>query len=162
MAGRKPTPTKYRELTGNPQKRPMNGDEPGYPAGPGEPPPELEGEGLAEWGRITRLMSAAGVITQADRAVLVLYCEAWGRWCNAREKVNEKGEVLKGRTGFYQNPHLAVMNKAGETVAKLAAALGLDPTSRTRIKVGGAGPKTARVTARPRSSNDAAPPPKEN
>jgi len=42
--------------------------------------------------------------------------------------------VLKSAEGgLYQNPWLAVANRAGETVAKLAAAMGLDPTSRSRV-----------------------------
>lgn len=162
MRGRKPKPTKFRELVGNPSGRPLNTAEPEYPAGAGDCPVELDDAGRAEWERVSRLMTASGVLTAADRAVLTLYCSAWSRWAKANAFVLKTGEVLKTTEGnFYQNPYLSVANKALEQVAKLAAALGLDPTSRTRVHAATPGTARAQIATRPRTKLDAAPPPKK-
>ena len=162
MKGRKPKPTKFRELVGDSSGRPLNTAEPEYPAGAGQCPAELDDAGRAEWERVSRLMTASGVLTQADRAVLTLYCSAWSRWAKANSFVLKTGEVLKTADGnLYQNPYLSVANKALEQVAKLAAALGLDPTSRTRVHAVTPGASRPNVATRPRTALDAAPPPKK-
>jgi hypothetical protein len=47
MRGRKPPPTKFRELVGHPQYRPLNAAEPEYPTGAGEPPEPMDDIGRA-------------------------------------------------------------------------------------------------------------------
>jgi len=134
MRGRKPKPTRVKAVTGNPGRRPLNDSEPEYPPGAGEPPAELSIAAKAEWVRVSLLMTAAGVVTLADRGVLAVYCSAWSRWIQAEAEVTVSGPILKTEGGQpYQNPWLAVSNRAGETVAKLASSLGLDPSSRSRL-----------------------------
>ena len=146
--GRKPLPTKLKAARGNPGKRPLNADEPQYAAGAGGPPELLDEVGRAEWERVSAMLTASGVLTQADRGVLTMYCDAWSRWVQASEKVKETGEVLEGRTGaYYQNPYLGIANRAADRVAKCAALLGLDPSSRSRLAVP---PKAVSVSGKPK------------
>ncbi len=134
MRGRKPKPTAAKVLAGNPGRRPLNPSEPAYPAGAGEPPAHFSEEARAEWDRVSRIMIASRVLTEADRAVLALYCSVWSKWVKADAMVARTGEVLKARDGgLYQNPYLAVANRALEQLARLAAQLGLDPTARPRV-----------------------------
>lgn len=134
MRGRKPKPTETKREAGNPGRRPLNENEPIYPAGVGDPPGHFSEEAREEWIRISRLMMASGVLTEGDRAVLSLYCSVWSKWLRADRMVARTGEVLKTPDGgMYQNPYLAVANRAAEQLSKLAAQLGLDPTARTRV-----------------------------
>ena len=74
------------------------------------------------------------LLTEGDRAVLSLYCSVWSKWLRADRMVARSGEVLKAADGgLYQNPYLAVANRALEQLSRLAAQLGLDPTARTRV-----------------------------
>ena len=142
MRGRKPKPTETRRREGNPGRRPLNEAAPTYPEGAGEPPEHFAEEARAEWVRVSTLMAAGAILTQGDRAVLALYCSVWSKWLRADRMVARSGEVLKAADGgLYQNPYLAVANRALEQLARLAAQLGLDPTARTRV--------TAKPYARP-------------
>jgi len=61
----------------------------------------LDATGKAEWRRVARLMTDAGVLTQADRGVLTLYCSAWSQWVKAKKELRKKGkgEVLAAAKG---------------------------------------------------------------
>jgi len=137
MRGRKPKPTKLKELAGNPGKRPLNSSEP-QPQVPDKTPyvpRHLNDEGKKEWRRIVSLLMDLGLYTEIDRAALAMYCQAWGRWVEAENKLKEKGEVLTSEEtgGMYQNPWLSVANKAFEQVRKLEAEFGMTPSSRSRV-----------------------------
>lgn len=134
MKGRKPKPTKLKAQAGNPGKRPLNEAEPVYEAGAGQPPEMLDAVAVAEWNRVSSLLTASGVLTQADRLVLVVYCGAWSEWVAATALVKKHGMVMKSAGGgAYQNPYLGIRNRAADTMAKLGASLGLDPSSRSRL-----------------------------
>src|ERR1041384_4289249 len=94
MRGRRPTPTRLKMLTGNPGKRPLNGDEPRPDENIPECPPELGpvaraewdrlhgerappggGRGArAEWDRLVGELAALRLLTNLDRAALAAYC----------------------------------------------------------------------------------------
>lgn len=148
MRGRIPKPSRVKAANGNPGKRRLNDAEPTYKPGAGSPPASLDATGKAEWRRVSKLLTATGVLTQADRGVLTMYCSAWSRWLKALVKVEETGEVLVGVGGSYQSPWVAIANRAGDTAAKLGGLLGLDPTSRSRVS--GVKPTKAAVGAKPK------------
>lgn len=131
-----PKPTRLRLLEGNRGRRPINTNEP-QPA-PGVPPcPRwLPAAARAEWKRVTKALPE-GLLTQADRGVLVAYCIAFGELQWAVETLAAEGRVITIEKSGYQAPHPAVAmeRSAWEAVRKLAGVLGLDPSSRTRLSV---------------------------
>jgi P27 family predicted phage terminase small subunit len=141
MRGRKPKPSYLKILAGNPGRRPLNNREPQptrkTPACPGH----LDREARIEWRRICKELDKVGLLTLVDRAVVAGYCQAWSRWVRAENMLRESGEVLESAEGGrYQNPWLAVANKALEQVHKFSALLGLDPSSRSRLKASPSAP----------------------
>jgi P27 family predicted phage terminase small subunit len=95
----------------------------------------LTGAARREFRRLAKLLDGAGVLPQGDRAGLALIAQAWARWCEAEEKLAEKGAVVKSPSGFAQvNPWLSVSNKAHELLVKLCAEYGLTPASRPRLR----------------------------
>ena len=156
--GPKPTPSHVKKLLGNPGKRPIKQGEPQYPPGAGDAPPHLDQVAREEWERISELMTATGVLTQADRAVLSLYCSAWSKWVNAETKL--AGDlVLSLKNGMDGgNPYLSIANKQLEIIIRLAAILGLDPCSRTRLTSPDAAMarprESSNIKSRPRTSFD--------
>jgi P27 family predicted phage terminase small subunit len=132
--GRKPKPTAFRRLAGNPGKRAWNHAEPKPPNEMPECPAHLTDAARAEWHRLAETLNAIGVLTMVDRAALAAYCQAWGRWVEAEEKMQELPTMLKTPSGYVQqNPWLSVANKQLELMHRFMTEIGLTPASRSRI-----------------------------
>ena len=91
--GRKPTPTPIRRAMGNPQHRPMSENEPRPTPHLPRAPSHLSDEAKKKRQRIGPELRAHGLMTKLDRATLAAYCQAWGRWLEAEEKLREAGPV---------------------------------------------------------------------
>ena len=134
MRGRTPTPTALKRRNGNPGKRGYNHAEPVPPEGLPECPPHLSEVAQVEWERIAQALYDMGVLTTVDRAALAAYCQAWGRWVEAEEKLKETPVMLKTPSGYVQqSPWLSVSNKQLELMGRYMAELGITPASRSRV-----------------------------
>ena len=132
--GAKPVPTNIKALRGTLRADRMNAHEP--KAQPGMPscPVELSPVAKREWKRISKHLSAMGLLTTVDRAALALYCDAYGRWLEAIAALQQFGVVIKSPNGYpVQSPYVAIANKAGEQVRLLLAEFGMSPASRVRV-----------------------------
>lgn len=142
MRGRKPTPTAQRILAGNPGKRAINAAEPQLPAADLAVPPELDGDAYAisAWNRLAPMLGAARVITAGDRDLLLLYCQALSHKQDAQLQLRKVGLVVasaKDKTIYARNPFFTPWRFTALLIAKLAAELGLTPSSRSRVKADG-------------------------
>jgi P27 family predicted phage terminase small subunit len=135
MRGRKPIPTKLKLLRGNPGKRALNKCEPQPDLKIPDCPDHLDAEAKVEWARMCKVLFAQGLLTDMDRAALAAYCQDWSRWVRAERMVLATGEVLKGDNGLYQNPYLAVANRAQLDMRNLLVEFGMTPSSRTRLQI---------------------------
>lgn len=135
--GRKPTPTRIKELQGNPGKRPLNAAEPVPPRGKPTCPKHIDGEGRKEWGRVTKLLEEMGLLTKAEGPALALYCQMYQRWVEAEENVKKFGMIIPvGENGALQlSPYVSIANQAMSQMQKLLCEFGLTPSSRSRIKL---------------------------
>lgn len=136
MAGRRPKPTALKELAGNPGKRAMNRNEPRFSGLP-TCPSHLDKQAKAEWRRISKELSAVGLLTAVDRAALAAYCQCWSRWVQAEEKIRETSLVVKSAKSGYpiQNPFVGIANTALDLMKKFLTEFGLTPASRSRLSV---------------------------
>ena len=148
--GRKPIPTAKLKASGG-FRNDRHGDRADEPQVKSERPScprHLSKEARKEWGRICKLLIAAGIITKLDRTILAVYCEAYAKWVDAKKHIADEGTFIylepkdadeddgDGQKGYpIQNPYVSIYNKAIEQMSKIGASLGLDPTSRTKIKV---------------------------
>src|SRR5437764_15483626 len=80
MRGRRPKPTRLKMLTGNPGKRPLNGNEPRPAAAVPECPAELGTLARTEWNRLVGELAALRLLTNLDRAALAAYSGAYALW----------------------------------------------------------------------------------
>src|SRR5438105_2313518 len=136
MRGRKPTPTAFKVLHGNPGKRPLPKNEPQPRQGDVSCPDHLDEEAKAEWQRVSPELERLGLLTVLDRAALAAYCECYSDWVRLREIVRKTGEVLPNRGGHpYPNPYAAALHRARKAMHAFASEFGLTPSSRTRIDV---------------------------
>ena len=134
MRGPKPRPTAIRRANGNPGKRGYNAAEPVLAVGMPDCPTHLSEEAAAEWHRIALYLHDAGVLTLVDRAALAAYCQCYGRWVEAEEKLRETPILFKTPSGYIQqSPWLGISNRQLELMGRYMAELGLTPASRSRI-----------------------------
>ena len=76
----------------------------------------------------------AGLLSLADRAALAAYCQAYGRWVEAEERLKDTPTLLKTPSGYaQQSPWLTVANKQLELMGRYMSELGLTPVARTRL-----------------------------
>jgi P27 family predicted phage terminase small subunit len=91
-------------------------------------------EAQAEWHRLAQVLNDMGVLTIVDRAALAAYCQSYGRWVEAEEKLAESPMLFKTPSGYpQQSPWLSIANKQMELMARYMAELGLTPAARSRI-----------------------------
>ena len=121
MKGRKPLPTNFKVINGNPGKRPLNKDEPQFVNVLPDPPDFLTEKALAEWNRMGPKLVESGVVTEGDMAIFAAYCQSWARW-KELEALQAKaplilGEKVKNANGstsmkFRHNRLLSELNQA--------------------------------------------------
>lgn len=96
-----------------------------------EPPEELEGEALLEWGRICDELAAAGRLDKTDRAILVLYVEQWSGFRAATRGVTKHGAVIKfSNKNLGLSPFFKAQKEYAKALRGLLADMGLNPTAR--------------------------------
>lgn len=136
MRGAKPTPTALRRANGNPGKRGYNAQEPTPEQNLPNCPPHLNDAGREEWHRLAAEMNALGILTRIDRAAFAAYCQCYGRWVEAEDKLAETPMLFKTKTGYVQqSPWLSIANKQLELMGRYAAEFGMTPASRPRVVV---------------------------
>ena len=132
--GRKPNPTALRRANGNPGKRGCNAAEPVPPEGIPDCPEHLGHAARAEWERLADVLHHMGVLTLVDRAALAAYCQCYGRWVEAEERLQSTPMLLKTATGYVQqSPWLSIANKQLELMGRYMSELGITPASRSRV-----------------------------
>lgn len=137
MAGRPRIPTDTLKLrdTLRKERRPLKEPIPlpRKPARPGW----LVGPAGDEWERICEELDGMGLLRSCDRAMLVAYCQAWGQFEEASQRLKKTGTVTTTDKGNeIQHPLVGVLNKAVERMLKIVTQFGLTPAARSRIETG--------------------------
>jgi len=130
--GPQPTPTRVKEVLGNPGKRALNKKEI-KPRPLVARPAHITGAIAAEWDRAIASMMP-GFFTAADVPVLTIYCEALVLRRNAMADVQKDGRMVAGSTGqMVAHPMLREASRQAEIILKCADRLGMSPAARTRL-----------------------------
>jgi len=152
--GRKSRSTHLKLIRGERHKDRINEKEP-KPTPRRPPCPRfLSREARKMWRYLAPQLERTGQLTRTDLAVFASFCQVYGRWVEAERIINEKGvlyktgekvvtttnkdgEVVTRSSGgsIITSPMLWVANKAIDQFHKLGSSLGLDPASRSRIRV---------------------------
>jgi P27 family predicted phage terminase small subunit len=133
--GPAPTPKRILELRGSWRANHRDG-ELELPVEKPSCPATLSPEARAEWRRVVAELYKAGAIAKVDRAVLVIYCEAWAEYVSLGERMVQLEAAKEPDSRALW--HLSVRrHKAAERVTKLAKEFGLSPASRPRVRTAG-------------------------
>lgn len=99
-----------------------------------DPPPELEGEALDEWHRVTPELGRLGLLSNIDRGQLALYCTSWAIAWEAARQLREADIVIDGTKGDRKHPAWQIYREASADASAKAKELGLTYASRSRMK----------------------------
>lgn len=135
MKGRKPKPTKLKELQGFPGHNPRPRAEP-KPVGDLRDPPAWLTEGQREGWAYALASSPRSMLKRADRGALVVWVIAEDLHRQASMKQAETGNLLvkPPKSDFpVQSPYLPIINKQALIMLKAAEQLGFTPAARPRI-----------------------------
>jgi P27 family predicted phage terminase small subunit len=140
-SGRRPKPSKLRELQGNAGHRKINKHEPKPKAGIPDQPLWLTGEASAEWNCIVPGLKELGILTKVDGKALAAYCSAWAQLVQAEAAIQKYGILivsLEEKTGvplMKVNPAVRVKSDALRHVRAFLTEFGLTPASRSRLQI---------------------------
>jgi P27 family predicted phage terminase small subunit len=143
--GPKTKPTALKLIEGNRGHRPLPENEPQPTPDMPPMPAHLDATARAEWERVAPELWATGVLTVIDGAALGAYCTAFSVWARAEYEIQKGAKVddsvlsdgllQKTKSGnIIQNPLLGIANVARRDMVRLAAELGLTPSSRANLE----------------------------
>lgn len=138
VRGRKPKPAELKELQGNPGKRavPSQRPPPERRRRAPSPPEWLSDDARGEWHRVARVLISTRVLTETDLTALAAYCDAYGRWREARKLLEDQGltvETMMGGTKVH--PAWTIANQSMSQMRAFMAEFGMTPSSRSRVHV---------------------------
>ena len=97
-------------------------------------PVHLNRAAAVEWRRVAKALHEAGVLTTFDRAALAAYCQAYGRWVEAEERLRETSMLIRTPSGHVQqSPLLGIVHKQLEIMGRYMVELGMTPAARSRV-----------------------------
>lgn len=138
IRGRKPKPVELKELQGNPGKRALPARRSRQQARRQAPsaPAWLAEEAQREWRRMAHTLVSMRVLTDTDMTALAAYCDAYGRWLEARVLLDRDGLLVDTGTGSQKvHPAWTIANQAMTQMRAFMVEFGLTPSSRSRVRV---------------------------
>lgn len=134
MAGRKPLPTRVKEVKGTLQKCRINPREP-KPIGDLSEPPEYMSEGAQTAWRYAIECAPPHLLKRLDLSVLEVWACAADLYRKAQAGLAKTGLLVKAPSSGVpmQSPYLAIANKQAQIMTKAAIEMGFTPASRSRV-----------------------------
>lgn len=134
-SGRRPKPTRVKELAGNPGRRPLNEREPQPPSSSGRAPRGLGLEGSRFWRRYGPVLAELGVLTQVDEPALRMAAEHWEVAVRAATELRDEGLTIEGRDGPKKNPLTQVLRDNSQALRGYLVEFGMTPASRAKVRL---------------------------
>jgi P27 family predicted phage terminase small subunit len=104
-----------------------------------EPPAFLSEYAVYEWNRTGPELWRLGLLTVLDEASFAAYCQSYGLWRAAEERLAKEDDlVVRGteRSNRVPNPFLKIACQAARDLIKFGAEFGLTPSARARVSAG--------------------------
>src|SRR5262245_2046406 len=133
--GPSPTPAHLRLLKGNPAKRPLPKEMPAPFLSEMPPAPSfLLPEAIAEWERTGTELIRLRVLSSLDLPSFAVYCQAWGRFCQAEQMLQQTSLVVAGsHQQPMSQPLIRIARASAQQMVDLATQFGLTVAARSRI-----------------------------
>jgi P27 family predicted phage terminase small subunit len=98
-------------------------------------PDYLDDVGKAKWPELCQGLAQTGLLTNAGRDVMAMYCSAFSQWREATDMVKKSGLIIKGPGGVCANPCVKIAADAKQEMLQLEELLGLEPSGHSRLRV---------------------------
>ena len=91
------------------------------------------------WEHNSAMLGAMGLLSRTDQALLVRYCQTWGRWVEAEKFLAQRGATypLRDESGkvrcLQQWPQVSIANKLSQQLLRMEQDMGLTPAARARL-----------------------------
>lgn len=126
--GRRPRKSKPKIKLHAPSKAPTNG------LAIPKPPTLRDKHARAAWSRLIRILSAAGLMTEGDRDVCALFCDAWSQYLEMRTIVARDGSISQTDAGnLILHPAAIQEGRLRKDCLRLLIELGLTPSARAKV-----------------------------
>jgi P27 family predicted phage terminase small subunit len=137
MRGRKPKSPTVRLYEGNAGKRSLHADTEPQPEIKEPPCPDwLSADAKAKWVELAPELLRMGLLTVLDGAAFACYCQSWAEYHLATRALAKEGRTYKLKNGCRAtHPMVNQQKSALKSLRDFAALFGLEPSSRTRLKV---------------------------
>lgn len=140
MAGRRPTPSALKLVTGNPGKRPLNKKEPKPRTKVPVCPPHLDAKGKTVWKKLCTLLRRMGVMTEADGLALERLCDCYADILACRDLIERDGRTYttidqNANTLIKNNPAVNQLRAADAQFKSYLVEFGLTPAARSKVNV---------------------------
>lgn len=137
--GRPPKPTALKLLEGTARRDRINASEPQPPLLlEARPPAWLKGRGRRAWKELAPVLTEMRVLTVGDRAALMLLCDVYAEFMDARDAVRKHGQVytMAVKGGGYMlmpRPEVSIAADAWRRASAMMQQFGLTPASRSKV-----------------------------
>ena len=133
--GRPPTPTSLKVLRGETQLHELHADVLMAPPGKPQPPRGFTAAERRAFADVVDRLETLNLASATDSGVIAILARATVRADVAAALLRKEGLVVAGaRGGPIRNPAQMTIDKAEQTCLRAYAQLGLDPTSRERLR----------------------------
>ena len=157
--GPKPTPTAVKQARGTFRADRAPANEPKASGKPTCPSWLTDKDARAEFRRVARMLTDMGVVGAADTNLITRYCMAWVRWRKVSQTLvaNPSAEVAvykdtDGKLKAMQVSALhSIARSLSEELGRAEAALGMTPSSRSRMEVAAPAAPAAETPAKSKS-----------
>jgi P27 family predicted phage terminase small subunit len=131
-------PVKLRLLRGNPNKRPIPREPQPQSAKKFPSPPAFLSEyAVYEWNRIGPELWQLGLLTVLDETSFAAYCQSYGLWRLAEERLSREDLVAPGsERNKVINPLQKIATQAARDLIRFGSEFALTPSSRARVAAG--------------------------
>ncbi len=99
-----------------------------------ERPLWLDADAVAAWDELLPILIRMGVITVADRHLLIALVCAISRLKGSQREIEANGLIVHGATGSKKSPGVTIADESTKQIRALSADLGLSPASRPGLK----------------------------
>lgn len=140
MAGRRPTPTALKLVTGNAGKRAINKREPKPRTKAPTCPAHLDAKSKLVWKKLSTLLRGMGVLTEADGLALERLVDCYADILACKELIERDKRTYKtvdqnGNTLIKNNPAVNQLRAADAQFKSYLVEFGLTPAARTKVTV---------------------------
>lgn len=104
--------------------------------GAAQMPEWLAPDAKAEWERLAPRLEMLGLLTDQDTNSFAAYCQAYAKWKEAEEFINQNGSIVRTPAGYWQAvPQVSISMQNLKIMLAFSSRFGLTPSDRSKLEL---------------------------